>query len=111
MEEFNDNWDKIDTALKSNADGVAAETAAREAADTELGKRVGLQLIQTVNGTTGESCDFSVNIDWNQWAEVIFVVKPKFSAKTSYDIFFYKDSLFGESVCISIECYITQKAA
>ena len=22
--EFNDNWDKIDTALKSNADGVAA---------------------------------------------------------------------------------------
>lgn len=28
-----------------------------------------------------------------------------------YDIFFYKDSLFEESVCISIECYITQKAA
>ena len=24
VEEFNDNWDKIDTALKSNADGVAA---------------------------------------------------------------------------------------
>ena len=24
MEEFNDNWDKIDTALKGNADGVAA---------------------------------------------------------------------------------------
>ena len=37
MEEFNDNWDKIDTALKSNADAVAAETAAREAADTALG--------------------------------------------------------------------------
>jgi len=31
--------------------------------------------------------------------------------KLFYDIFFYKDSLFGESVCISIECYITQKAA
>ena len=93
--EFNDNWEKIDTALKGNADGVAAETAAREAADTELGKRVGLQLIQTVNGTTGESCDFSVNIDWNQWAEVIFVVKPKFSAKTSYDIFFYKEDSTG----------------
>lgn len=29
--------------------------------------------------------------------------------KLFYDIFFYKDSLFGESVCISIECYITQK--
>ena len=24
VEEFNDNWDKIDTALKSSADGVAA---------------------------------------------------------------------------------------
>ena len=24
VEEFNDNWDKIDTALKGNADGVAA---------------------------------------------------------------------------------------
>ena len=94
--EFNDNWDKIDTAIKGSADkAAAAETAAREAADTELGKRVGLQLIQTVNGTTGESCDFSVNIDWNQWAEVIFVVKPKFSAKTSYDIFFYKEDSTG----------------
>ena len=31
--------------------------------------------------------------------------------KLFYDIFFYKDSLFEESVCISIECYITQKAA
>ena len=95
MEDFNRDNAAIDAALKSNADGVAAETAAREAADTELGKRVGLQLIQTVNGTTGESCDFSVNIDWNQWAEVIFVVKPKFSAKTSYDIFFYKEDSTG----------------
>lgn len=32
MEEFNDNCDKIDTALKANADAVAAETAAWEAA-------------------------------------------------------------------------------
>ena len=95
MEDFNRDNAAIDAALKSNADGVAAETAARKAADTELGKRVGLQLIQTVNGTTGESCDFSVNIDWNQWAEVIFVVKPKFSAKTSYDIFFYKEDSTG----------------
>ena len=34
VEEFNDNWDKIDTALKANADAVAAETAAREAASS-----------------------------------------------------------------------------
>ena len=103
VEEFNSDNEKIDTALKGNADAVAAETAAREAAetaareaaDTALGKKAGLQLIQIVNGTTGESCDFSVNIDWNQWAEVIFVVKPKFSAKTSYDIFFYKEDSTG----------------
>ena len=34
--EFNDNWDKIDAALKSNADAVAAETAAREAGISAL---------------------------------------------------------------------------
>ena len=28
MEEFNDNWDKIDTALKSNADGATEALAA-----------------------------------------------------------------------------------
>ena len=27
VEEFNDNWDKIDTALKANADAVAAAAA------------------------------------------------------------------------------------
>ena len=27
VEEFNDNWDKIDTALKSSADGAAAPCA------------------------------------------------------------------------------------
>ena len=85
VEEFND---KIDAALKSNAEAVAAETAAREAAVAAVSQKAGLQLIQTLNGTTGEYCDFSINIDWSQWAEVIFVVKPKFSAKTSYDIFF-----------------------
>ena len=36
VEEFNDNWDKIDTALKSNAEAVAAETAAREAGISAL---------------------------------------------------------------------------
>ena len=30
VEEFNDNWDKIDTALKGNADGVAALQTALE---------------------------------------------------------------------------------
>ena len=42
MEDFNRDNAAIDAALKSNADAITAETAAREAADTELGKRVGL---------------------------------------------------------------------
>ena len=38
MEEFNDNWDKIDTALKGNADGVAAlQTALAGAGNCEIG--------------------------------------------------------------------------
>ena len=40
MEEFNDNWDKIDTALKGNADAVAAETAARESSYTAIKKKL-----------------------------------------------------------------------
>ena len=36
VEEFNSDNEKIDTALKGNAEAVAAETAAREAADTAL---------------------------------------------------------------------------
>ncbi len=38
MEDFNRDNAAIDAALKSNAEAVAAETAAREAADTALGK-------------------------------------------------------------------------
>ena len=48
--EFNDNWDKIDTALKGNADGVAAETAAREA---------GISALQTALAGAGD-CLFEV---------------------------------------------------
>ena len=37
VEEFNDNWDKIDTALKGNADGVAAlQTALAGAGNCEI---------------------------------------------------------------------------
>ena len=55
MEDFNRDNAAIDTALKGNADAVAAETAAREAADTALGKKAGLQLIQTVPFPEGGS--------------------------------------------------------
>ena len=76
VEEFNDNWDKIDAALKSNADGVAAETAAREAADTALEKEMGLQLIQTITSKdSGSYLEFAAQIDWSQWAEVYMLVE------------------------------------
>ena len=42
--EFNDNWDKIDTALKASADAVAAQ-----AATTALEKKMGWQLLKSTN--------------------------------------------------------------
>lgn len=74
MEDFNRDNAAIDTALKSNADAVAAETAAREAADTELDKKAGLQLIQTVPFPEGgSSADKPLTIQWSDWAIVLAV--------------------------------------
>lgn len=74
MEDFNRDNAAIDTALKGNADAVAAETAAREAADTELGKKAGLQLIQTVPFPEGgSSADKPLTIQWSDWAIVLAV--------------------------------------
>ena len=74
MEEFNSDNEKIDTALKGNADAVAAETAAREAVDTALGKKAGLQLIQTVPFPEGgSSADKPLTIQWSDWAIVLAV--------------------------------------
>ena len=90
MEDFNRDNAAIDAALKSNADGVAAETAAREAADTALGKKAGLQLIQTLTLATGSDyASAEINIDWSQWAEVyvVFQLEYKGSMK-SYNLYF-----------------------
>ena len=74
MEDFNRDNAAIDTALKGNADAVAAETAAREAADTALGKKAGLQLIQTVPFPEGgSSADKPLTIQWRDWAIVLAV--------------------------------------
>ena len=88
--DFNSDNQKIDAALKSNADAVAAETAAREAADTALGKKAGLQLIQTLTLATGSDyASAEINIDWSQWAEVyvVFQLEYKGSMK-SYNLYF-----------------------
>ena len=74
MEDFNRDNAAIDTALKGNADAVAAETGAREAADTALGKKAGLQLIQTVPFPEGgSSADKPLTIQWSDWAIVLAV--------------------------------------
>ena len=73
--EFNDNWDKIDTAIKGSEDKAAAPLAAT----TALEQKMGLQHIQTVNGTTGDCSIFTYSIDWDQWTEVLFFLTPKLS--------------------------------
>ena len=78
MEDFNRDNAAIDAALKANADKVAAETAAREAGisalQTALGKKAGLQLIQTVPFPEGgSSADKPLTIQWSDWAIVLAV--------------------------------------
>lgn len=85
MEEFNSDNEKIDAALKSNADKAAAALAAA----TVLEGKLGLQHIQTLTSTeTARYVSFTPNIDWDQWAEVYLVVKPKFSISTTYQFYF-----------------------
>lgn len=88
--DFNSDNQKIDTALKSNADAITAETAAREAADTALGKKAGLQLIQTLTLATGSDyASAAINVDWSQWAEVYVVFQLEYNGPMkSYDLFF-----------------------
>ena len=51
VEEFNDNWDKIDTALKGNADKAAAlQTALAGAGNCEIG-----MISYTGTGKNGDS--------------------------------------------------------
>ena len=51
VEEFNDNWDKIDTALKGNADKAAAlQTALAGAGNCEIG-----MISYTGTGKSGDS--------------------------------------------------------
>ena len=68
VEEFNDNWDKIDAALKSNADRAAAA----QAAATALEQKMGWQLLKSTtkiltNGGNHMQLDIS-NIDLTQYS-------------------------------------------
>lgn len=86
MEEFNSDNEKIDTALKASEDKAAAALAAA----TALGKKAGLQLIQTVTLAAGSDfASAAINVDWAQWAEVyvVFHLEYKGSMK-SYNLYF-----------------------
>lgn len=93
VEEFNDNWDKIDTAIKGSEDKAAAAMAAA----TALEQKMGLQHIQTVNGTTGNASIFTYSIDWDQWTEVLFFLTPKLSGSNlTYQIYFENKSMTSD---------------
>ena len=101
--DFNEDNAKIDAALKTNADAIAAETAARTAAvsskadaatvaalsQTVSGKadqadvdaltaKAGTQLIQRVTlSASAETFNLDLSsVDWDQWSTVTILVRP-----------------------------------
>ena len=70
--EFNQDNQKIDGALKANADAIAAETAARTAAVEALENQSRFTKLNEVNITANTSrveIDLS-GVDWSQWDKV-----------------------------------------
>ena len=76
--DFNSDHEKIDAALKTNADAIAAETTARESAVSAVSEKAGLQLL--LENTTTEDANSVVivlsSIDWSQWRTVHLCVEP-----------------------------------
>lgn len=67
VEEFNDNWDKIDTALKSNADKAAAlQTALASCGNCQIG-------ISTYTGTGTRGEEYPTVITFPKMPTVFFV--------------------------------------
>ena len=113
--DFNEDNAKIDAALKTNADAIAAETAARTAAvsskadaatvaalsQTVSGKadqadvdaltaKAGTQLIQRVTlSASAETFNLDLSsVDWDQWSTVTILVRPALSAGGKYLLYF-----------------------
>ena len=77
MEDFNADNAKVDAALKGQAEALAAETAAREAADTVLAEKVGLHTLKTATLAARANSmliDLS-DIDWSQWKMVHIILE------------------------------------
>ena len=94
MADFNSDNSKIDAALKANADAIAAEATARQAAITSLSQtmagkasaadvtalenQVGLKVIKSVtvpSGSTMAVIDLA-DIDWENWKIVHLLAAP-----------------------------------
>lgn len=76
-EDFNGDNSKLDEALKSQAEALAAETAAREAGDAALAEQVGLHTIKSATLAASANSmliDLS-DIDWSQWKMVHIILE------------------------------------
>lgn len=72
MEDFNADNAKVDQALKSQAEALAAETATREAAVTALANKSRFTKLKEINitsATTNIEISFS-DVDWTKWDKV-----------------------------------------
>ena len=74
MDDFNDAYSAIDAALKTNADGLSAETAARESAVAAKGNCRMFLTTYTGTGAYGQSSPCSVTFPWKP--EMVSVFAP-----------------------------------
>ena len=88
--EFNDNWDKIDTAIKGSADKAAAALAAASA----LEQRSGTKLLQTFSvKSPSETVSIPLNINWAEWMEICILVDLRTSNwNATYSVWFANES-------------------
>ena len=103
MSDFNTDNNKIDAALKANAEATAAltqtvgtkadasaltaEVSARAAADTALGDRISLQAIytQSISAATGTIyAPLPEGLNWSQWKTVWLLFTPVLASGSSY---------------------------
>ncbi len=112
--DFNGDNAKIDAALKANADAIAAkaaqtdleevaedlaaETTAREAADTALEAKVGLHLLQTAthDGTSVSLMSVPLTgINWSQWKRVHVLISVSLTGYSGIDVLLNKNNSYA----------------
>lgn len=80
MEDFNGDNAKIDAALKSQAEALAAETTAREAADATLrNENCWVKLKDVTVGAVNSVSISTADIDWSQYRMVEIVMSVQSS--------------------------------